>query len=251
MFESLKDATVLITGASGAIGSCMARLFAAHGAEVGLHYHTNRRAAQTLRDEIRCRGGMAECFSGDLTEHAASRRLIRAFLRRFHRLDVLINNAGAVVGPHPMTALDERSWDRTFALNVKAPFFLAREAFRQMRRRRGGKIINISSIAAKYGGSPVTIHYGAAKAAVEAVTVGMARLGAPDHILVNAIRGGFIDTPFHQKIGRTRGRIAERLRHIPLRRAGQPMDVARLALFLTSEAGDYITGEIFTVSGGE
>jgi NAD(P)-dependent dehydrogenase (short-subunit alcohol dehydrogenase family) len=148
-----------------------------------------------------------------------------------------------------MTVLNETSWDRTFALNVKAPFFLAQQAFRQMQRDGGGKIINISSIAAKYGGSPSTTHYGAAKAALEAVTIGMARFGASHRILVNAIRAGFIETAFHRKIGRTNP--AERLRLIPLKRAGQPIDVARLALFLVSEAGDYITGEVFTVSGGD
>lgn len=249
MCQGVRDKKVLITGASGAIGACTARLLASHGAAVGLHYHTNRRAAQLLCCEIRRLGGIADCFPADLVEHATACRLIRAFTRRFKRIDVLINNAGAVLGHRPMTELDERSWDATFALNVKAPFFLAQEAFRWMRRHGGGKIINISSVAAKYGGSPTTTHYGAAKAALEAVTVGLARLGAPRRILVNAIRPGFIDTPFHRKMGRTD--LASRIRLIPLQRAGQPLDVARLALYLVSEGGDYITGEVFTVSGGD
>ncbi len=135
------------------------------------------------------------------------------------------------------------------ALNAKAPFFLARRAFGAMQRRGGGKIINISSIAARYGGSSRTMHYGAAKAALESLTVGLARAGAPYRILVNAVQAGFIRTPFHRAI---KGKdLARRIRMIPLQRAGEPDDVARVALFLASSAGDFITGQIVTVSGGD
>ena len=227
----------------------MVRLFASYGARIGIHYHDNRWQASLLREAITRSGGEAECFQGDLLEQATRRHLVRAFLARFRGLDVLINNAGAVFGPRHFLKLDERSWDRTLALNAKAPFFLAQQVFAHMKGHRGGKIINISSIAATYGGSPQTTHYGAAKAALEAITVGMARAGAPHRILVNAIRAGFIETPFHRTMGR-RG-IRERIRLIPLKRAGQPLDVARAALFLASEAGDFITGEILTVAGGD
>lgn len=118
-----------------------------------------------------------------------------------------------------------------------------------MKEQGGGKIINISSVSAKYGGSPQTLHYGAAKAALDATTVGLARAGAPYNILVNSVRGGLVDTPFHHKIGRSS--LEDRIKLTPLKRAGQPIDIARMVLFLASSAGDYITGEIFTVAGGD
>lgn len=248
MFNGLKGKRVLITGASGGIGTAMARLFAAEGARLGIHYCRNERQARALCREVTRRGGEAVACHGDLLDPQACVRVMETFVKRFRGIDVLVNNAGAVFGPRQFATLAEASWDRTMALNARAPFLLAREAFRLM-RRRGGKIINISSIAAKYGGSPETLHYGAAKAAMEAVTVGMARCGASHGILVNAIRAGFIETAFHRKIGRTQA--AKRIQLIPLKRAGRPVEVARMALFLASRAGDYITGEILTVAGGD
>jgi 3-oxoacyl-[acyl-carrier protein] reductase len=118
-----------------------------------------------------------------------------------------------------------------------------------MRDHRGGKIINISSISVKYGGSAQTLHYGAAKSALETVTLGLSKAGAKHNILVNTVRGGFIDTPMHQKLGRTN--IEKRIEMIPLKKAGKPRDVAGMVLFLASEAGDFITGETFTVAGGD
>ncbi|MBI2104115.1 MAG: SDR family oxidoreductase [Candidatus Omnitrophica bacterium] len=249
MFEGLRRKRVLITGASGGLGACMARLLASYGAAVGLHYKRNARQAAALRAELTRQGGEAETFQGDLLEARSCRALMGDFLKRFGAIDVLINNAGAVFGPAGLEELRAASWDRTFALNARAPFLLAQQAFARMKRQGGGKIINISSVAVKYGGSPTTLHYAAAKAALEAVTVGMATAGAPHHILVNAIRAGFIETSFHRAMGRTDTR--SRVARIPLKRAGRPLDVARLVLFLASEAGDFITGSIVTVSGGD
>lgn len=249
MFESLRHKRVLLTGASGGIGTSIARLFAQHGAALGLHYHQSKREAEQLQEDIVNGGGQAECFQADLRDPSACRDLVQAFLAGFQGLDVLINNAGAVFSTVHFSELDAESWDQTLALNARAPFVLAREAFAHMKTHGGGKIINISSVAAKYGGSATSLHYGAAKAALDAVTVGLARAGAPHNILVNSIRPGFVETAFHRKMGRTD--VEARIDLIPLKRAGQPLDVARIALFLASEAGDYITGEIITVSGGD
>ncbi len=249
MFQGLRGKRVLITGSSGGIGASLARLFASHGASVGLHFHRNKRTALALHGEIAGAGGQAVCLPADFLDPSDCRRLVQAFLRRFGRIDVLINNAGGPVGPTHFLRLKESFWDQTFALNVKAPFFLARQAFRTMKENGGGKIINISSVSAKYGGSPQSLHYAAAKAALEAVTVGLARAGASHNILVNTIRAGVVDTPLHRKMGRDS--LKDRIRLIPLKRIGQPIDIARMALFLASEAGDYITGEVFSVSGGD
>ena len=247
-FSGLSDSKVLITGASGGIGQSLVRLFADHEAVVGIHYHENRAQAEALTGEVEKRGGRAACFQADLLTTNIS-DLVDRFVEKFKGIDVLVNNAGAVFGSVDFLELEIESWEKTFQLNAQAPFFLARQAFSHMKNHGGGKIINISSISAKYGGSAKTMHYGAAKAALEAITVGMSRAGASHNILVNAIRGGFIDTPMHQKLGRAN--LEKRIEMIPLKRAGTVEDVARMALFLASEGGDFITGETRTVAGGD
>lgn len=251
MFEGIKGKKVLITGASTGIGATIAELFSKYGASVGIHYNKSRKEALELRKKMVSSSGRAEVFKADLLKKPERVALVKQFTETLGGIDVLVNNAGGVYGPKDIPALDEKSWNKTFALNVTAPFFLARDAFLYMKNHGGGRIINISSISAKYGGSPTTIHYGAAKAALDAVTKGLARAGAPYNILVNSVRGGVIDTPFHEKMGRDRKSLEERIKLIPLKRMGKPIDMARVVLFLASEAGNYITGEIFTVAGGD
>jgi len=187
-------------------------------------------------------------FQADLTKES-SKSIIPSFIDHFGGLDVLINNAGAAIGPKDILDMDEESWDKTFQLNTRAPFFLAQNAFKHMKENGGGKIINISSISVKYGGSSQTLHYGAAKSALETVTLGLSKAGAEHNVLVNTVRGGYIDTPMHQKMGRKNSK--ERIEMIPLKKAGKPQDMAGMVLFLASEAGDFITGETFTVAGGD
>ena len=248
MFESIRGKKILITGASGGIGESMALLFAEHRATLGLHYNTGKDKIELLVGEIEKRGAQARPFQADLAVESGQ-ALVDSFIDSFNGIDVLINNAGAVFGFKDFLELDNESWERTFRLNSQTPFFMSQRAFAYMKENGGGKIINISSVAAKYGGSARSLHYGAAKAALEAQTIGLARAGAKDGILINAIRGGFIDTPFHQKLGSKN--IGERIQLIPLKRAGRPEDVANMALFLASEAGDFITGEILAVAGGD
>ena len=248
MFESLKNKKVLITGASGGIGSCMALLFAEYGANVGIHYNVGKNESTILVDKIKKMGVDGAAFQADLTKES-SKSIIPSFISHFGGLDVLINNAGAAIGPKDILDLDEDSWDKTFWLNTRAPFFLAQKAFKHMKENGGGKIINISSISVKYGGSSQTLHYGAAKSALETITLGLSKAGAMHNILVNTVRGGYIDTPMHQKMERKNPK--ERIEMIPLKRAGKPQDMAGMVLFLTSEAGNFITGETFTVAGGD
>jgi 3-oxoacyl-[acyl-carrier protein] reductase len=248
MLESIKDKKVLITGASGGIGSCMALLFAEYGASVGIHYNAGEKESSLLVEKIKKMGVDGAAFQADLTKES-SKSIIPSFINHFGGLDILINNAGAAIGPKDILDMDEDSWDKTFWLNTRAPFFLAQNAFKHMKENGGGKIINISSISVKYGGSSQTLHYGAAKSALETITLGLSKAGAKHNILVNTVRGGYIDTPMHQKLGRKNPK--ERIEMIPLKRAGKPQDMAGMVLFLTSEAGNFITGETFTVAGGD
>jgi len=249
IISGLKNKKVLVTGATGGIGTSLVRMFAAKGAVVGIHYYKNKEQAELLSREVEAKGGQSGCFQADLCA-SGGEVMIDAFVERFDGIDVLVNNAGAICGYEDFLDLDEAAWTKTFQLNTQAPFFLAQRAFAKMKKSGGGKIINISSIAAKYGGSARSLHYGASKAALESVTVGLARAGAPHKILVNAVRGGFIDTPAQQRLS-TQKDLAERIKLIPLQRAGKPEDIASLVVFLSSGAGDFITGEIMTVAGGD
>lgn len=243
----LSGKAALVTGASGGIGAAVARLYAANGCRLALHYCSGRTAAERLKNELVRDGTEALTLRADLTKPREAAGLVRRCLGAFGRLDVLINNAGAVLGARDFLELTERDWERTLRLNLVAPYLLSREAFKAM-QGKGGIIINVSSIAAKYGGSPRSMHYGAAKAALESMTAGFARLGAPHGILVNAIRPGVIDTPFH---GKFRKALGPRIRMIPLGRMGKPEEVARLALLLAAEGGNFITGQVLSVTGGE
>jgi 3-oxoacyl-[acyl-carrier protein] reductase len=249
MFDAIRGKRVLITGSGSGIGACMAELFAAHGAVVGVHYHSSGEKAKEVEARIRKRGGEATLLQADLLDPEACAGLVPRFIAETGGIDVLVNNAGGVLGHPHFLEMDRASWEQTLALDLTAPFFLAQAAFAHMKDHGGGRIISISSIAAKYGGSPRTTHYGAAKAGVEAFTKTLAKAGAGHGILVNAVQPGVIDTGFHRKIGRAS--LADRAKQIPLGRPGTPLDVARLCLFLASEGGDYITGQVLGVTGGD
>ena len=249
IISGLKDKKVLVTGATGGIGSCLVQMFAKEGATLGIHYNRNYEQAKSLSRNIEMDGGRAECFQEDfLSTNELS--LVQEFIERFGGIDILINNAGDILGFKDFLELDESAWTETHRLNIQAPFFLAQQAFANMKKHGGGKIINISSIAAKYGGSSKSLHYGAAKAGLEAITVGLARAGASHNILVNAVQAGFIDTPLQQRLINEKN-LKERINLIPLKRPGKPEDVAGAVVYLASKAGDFITGEIMTVSGGD
>lgn len=252
MFDDIKGKRVLITGATGGIGASMAELFAHHGARVGIHYRKNQKDAKALQKSILSEGGEAAAFRADLLNSGERKGLVKAFIKKFGGIDVLINNAGAVYDYKRFSDLNEKSWQNTFDLNAKAPFYLSGEVFEYMKERGGGRIINISSSNVKFGGSAKNMHYCAAKAALESLTVGFAREGAKHNILVNSIRCGVIDTPMRTKVaGYNESDFKNRVNLIPVKRAGKPDDIARTALFLASGCGNFITGEIFAVAGGD
>lgn len=235
------DRVVLITGGSGGIGGAIVDQFAKEGATVCLQYSSNLEAATSLKDS---RDNIhlfkQNFFDRDIT-------LIKDVVDRFGKIDYLINCAG-VLGNCSIFDMKSEDFDNIFTINSKIPYILSAEAFKYMKRDRYGRIINISSIAVKYGmGRDSAIQYAGSKAALEALTTGLSKLGAEHNILVNTIRPGVILTDMQKN----RDNLDKRLEMIPLKRAGTPKEIADMVIFLTSHRGDFITGETITIGGGE
>jgi 3-oxoacyl-[acyl-carrier protein] reductase len=240
---------VVVTGSSSGIGASIAVRLAELGAKVGVHYHQHGSEAETIIEEIRSNGGTAEGFQADLTDSIPREELIPAMIAKLGGLDALVNNAGVPQGEGLFPEIKKVDWDQTLALNAEAPFFLTQQAFSYMQAHGGGRIVNISSIGVKYGGSARTLHYAMAKSALETLTVGMSKLGAKHNILVNTVRAGMTDTPFWND--KTSDEIEARIRLIPLGRIGKPYEVAEMVCFLLSPAASYISGQTIAISGGE
>ncbi len=247
-YNSLKGKNVLITGASSDIGAAIAKKFASQGANVGLHYFKGKEKIDKLIEELKKEYNQIVVKSYELNLEQEKLQLVHDFVKDFGRIDILVNNAGLLDGVSffDMTA---EQFNRMFAINSRAPYLLSKDAFEYMKQAgKGGRIINISSIAIKYGrGRNNSIQYAGSKAALDALTTGLAVLGAEYNILVNSVMPSVIMTESQKH----REGLQKRVDLIPLKRAGQPEEVANLVVYLTSEEASFITGQIFKISGGE
>jgi 3-oxoacyl-[acyl-carrier protein] reductase len=239
----------LIVGASGSIGSAVARQLAAPGAMLGLHYCNTAAAATNLQPAIEKNGGASELMPSSLADETACLALIDAFFAKTGRIDGLAL-CGGTINWKPWRELSIDDWQHVVFEHCIAPCFLARNAAARMGSSQLGRIVYLSSIAPKYGGSAKTVHYAAAKAALETAMRGMARDLAPTGIRVNGVRAGFIDTPLHCQ-GRNADDIAKRVALIPVGRAGRAEEVASAFSYLFSENASFINGELITVAGGD
>lgn len=238
--------TVLVTGASGDIGSATALAFASGGWNVLCHCNTGCERMGPLLERIRALGGETWQVQADLTSQDDVERLARTARER--GVLSLVNNAGGYASETPVEELSLDELTRSMTINFTGPCLLATKIFPSMCERGWGRIVNISSIAAKFGGSRHSMPYGCAKRALEGCTRTLARLGAPKGILVNSIRPGFIETRAHDGTNKD---LEARIGLVPLGRAGTDTEVARVAHFLASELNTYITNETITVAGGE
>jgi NAD(P)-dependent dehydrogenase (short-subunit alcohol dehydrogenase family) len=243
---------MLVTGASRGIGAATARLAAERGYAVCVNYRSRRDAADAVVAAIARAGGKALAVGADVASEADVARMFDTAEKALGPVSVLVNNAGILEQQMRLEDMSLARLERVLAANVTGTFLCSREAVRRMSKRRGGAggaIVNVSSMAARLGSPGEYVDYAAAKGAVDALTIGLAKEVAADGVRVNAVRPGLIYTDIHASGGEP-GRV-ERLKDaVPLKRGGQPEEVARAILWLASDEASYVTGSFIDVSGG-
>jgi 3-oxoacyl-[acyl-carrier protein] reductase len=252
IIPDLKGKAVLITGASTGIGAAAARAFGRNGAKVGLNYNSSSAEAESVAADIRAGGGEAILLQGDVTRRDAPARIMANAVEAFGRIDIVVNNAGALVKRTPVDQYTDEFVDAVLELNVNQVVRFMREAAVQMRSQGGGgSIINVSSIAARHGGGPGSVIYAAAKGFISTATRGWAKELVKDGIRVNAVAPGVIVTPFHERYS-TAEQLAAMQATVPMNRLGTPEECVGAFLYLASEQlSGYVTGQIIEVNGGQ
>ncbi|WP_345570312.1 SDR family oxidoreductase [Nonomuraea rosea] len=244
---TLTGKTALVTGASRGIGRAIATRLARQGARVAVHYGSNETAAKETVSAIEAAGGQAFAVRTELGVPGDAEALWAAFDVHADGLDILVNNAGILGGQAEIAGVTREGFERLFAVNTTAPFFITQLGLPRL--RDGGRIITIGTMLTRGMAMPGAIDYAMSKAALDVLTSVLAKQLGPRGITVNTVAPGVIDTDMHQ--GRLVGQALAWLSSLsPLGRLGTPEDIADTVAFLASDDSGYVTGHHLDVSGG-
>lgn len=247
----LRGKRALVTAGAQGIGMAISRALAAAGCRLFIHYRSSGEQARQLCGGL---GAGHACGAGDLTRREDCRRVVGEAVAAVGGLDILINNAGSLVGRRPFAAIDDEFWEAVMRLNIDSARWVTEAALPHLveaaRAHGGASIVNLSSVAGRHGGGPGAIAYSTAKGAMLTLTRGLATEYAPQGVRVNAVTPGLIlGSAFHAQ--HTPEEMQRRIvAGIPLGRAGSTEDVARAVAFLAGEYDGFITGATLDINGG-
>ncbi len=243
---------LLVTGGGRGIGAATARLAARQGWAVAVNYTANSLAADEVVRAIRAEGGTAMSVQADVAQEDQVLAMFGKIDAKLGRLHGLVNNAGVVDVTARVDEMSVARWRRMFDINVIGSMICAREAVRRMSTKHGGEggsIVNVSSAASRLGAAGQYVDYAAAKGAVDAFTIGLAREVGSEGIRVNAVRPGLIETDIHAS-GGLPDRVRDLKHQVPMQRGGQADEVAQAIVWLLSDAASYTTMSLMDISGG-
>ena len=244
---ALNGKTALVTGGAGGIGRSLILGLAEAGADIAIA-DLNEEAMVAVSDQVRALGRRCLALRADVTQVADSDRMVQETIAAFDHLDILVNCAGTNIRK-PTVEITEEDYNKVIGVNLKGTYFPCRSAGAVMTRQRRGKIINIASLNSFVAFAIISL-YAASKGAVGQLTKSLAVEWAPYNIQVNAIAPGFIKTDFNRHLWQDPERLRWVVERTPAGRFGEPPEVVGAAVFLASEASDFVTGHILVVDGG-
>ena len=242
----LEGKTAIITGASRGIGRGIAKVFASHGANIAFSYSSSVDAAMALEKELATKGVKVKGYQSDASNFAQSQEFVDTVVAEFGTVDILVNNAG-ITKDNLLMRISEEDFDKVIEVNLKSVFNMTKAVQRIMLKQRKGSIINMSSVVGLKGNAGQS-NYAASKAGIIGFTKSIALELGSRNIRCNAIAPGFIETEMTAVLDQ---KVVQGWRDaIPLKRGGQPEDVANACVFLASDMSAYITGQVLNVDGG-
>lgn len=248
--NSLKGKKALVTGGASGIGRAISLELANMGAALIIHYHRSKESAESLAAQIHSSGGKAEVVQADLTEEAGVQALTDFVIERWDNLDVLVNNAGDLVGRHKLEEVQMDFYRKVVAVNLDSNVLVTRAMIPLLKKSGCASIVNLASLAGRKGGHGGSIIYSMTKGAILTLTRALSTELAPYGIRVNAVAPGFILGSAFHAIHTSEESKQATIRDIPLKRAGTCEDVARAVAFLASEYDGFITGATLDINGG-
>lgn len=243
---SLEGKVAVVTGGAKGIGKEIVKQLASKGVKVVINYNTSSEQAESLQKECASLGESVHIVQANVGKFEEAEKLINEAVSTYGKIDILVNNAG-ITKDNLILRMSEEDFDQVIETNLKGAWNLSKVASKYMAKQKYGKIINITSVSGMMGNAGQT-NYAASKAGLIGLTMSLAREFARRNITVNAIAPGFIETDMTAKLNEET--VNYFLNQIPMNRLGKTEDIAKMCLFLASDASNYITGQVFRVDGG-